>query len=98
MKAFKVMRLAQQNIVCLGKVTQRDLAGTVLALGTRLVVFTAVQGDLRIGGVHRLGTDAAFVRRATATAKLLHAFLNTRHGGAFLLGLTAFAIDCKLCK
>lgn len=78
-KSFKVMRFAQQNVIGLGKVSQRDLTRTVLTLGTRLVEFAAVERDLWIGWVHRLGASSALVGSPASTVEFLHAFLNARH-------------------
>ena len=80
METLKVMRLAQQDIVRLGKVSQSNLTSTVFTLGTSLVEFTSVQGNLWVGGVDRLGARAALVGRSTVAVEFLHAFLNARHG------------------
>ena len=79
-KALEVVRLAQQDVVRFGKVPNRDLTGTVLALGTGLVKLATIQGDLRVGRVDRLAARTALVGRAAAAVEFLHAFLNARHG------------------
>ena len=89
MKSFKVMRLAQQDVIRFGKIAQGNLTGTILTFGTSLVIFRTVQGDLRVGRIHRFATGAAFGTGATAVGKLLHAFLNaTRHDGGIGVCMT----------
>lgn len=79
-EALKVVRLAQQKIIRLGKVPQGDLARAVLALGAGLVELAAVERNLGIGRVDGLVAYAALGHASAAVLEHFHAFGNAGHG------------------
>ena len=79
MKPLEVMSLAQEGVLCLGEIPQRDLTSTILALSTGLVVDASFQVDLRIRRIHCFVTSRTLVDSAALGTESLHSFLDAGH-------------------
>jgi hypothetical protein len=62
MHLLEVVCLAQQLSLRPGEIRNRDLALTICALCTRLVVNTSIQINLGIHGIHGLAAHKTFLR------------------------------------